>query len=237
LKSSSVIISGQSKTLYESDKPDSLILEFRDDFVAATGRKRKIPGRGGSNNQISSFLFEYLESYHVATHFIKRINSRKMLIRKMEMIPVRVLVRNIATESFCEKYKFKEGTVLDYPVIEHYLKNGEIKEPFVNEYHLYALHYTDPKEMRTIERMASKVNALLKSFFQRRNLQLVNFVLEFGRSKGKIMVGDEISGETCSILDIETNKHYKCDYMCIESRDAEKIYKFLLSKIVGNKEK
>ncbi len=233
MKKSAIVVKGQSKTLYESDKPDTLIQEFRDDFIAPSGRKRKISGRAKSNNLISAFLFEYLESYHVATHYIKTEDNKKMLVRKLEMIPVRVVVRNIATEAFCKKYKFKEGSVLDYPVIEHYLKTGEKDEPFVNDFHLYALHHATPKEMRTIERMASKVNALMKSFFLRRNMQLVDFVLEFGRFKGKILVGDEISPETCTIRDDSKNLRYQRDLIARESRDAEKVYKTLLTQIVG----
>ena len=234
MKKGAIIIKGQSKTLYESDKPDALIQEFRDDFKGPSGRLRKISGRGKSNNLISAFLFEYLESYHVATHYIKTEDSKKMQVRRLEMIPVRVIIRNIATGAFCKKYKFKEGSVLDYPVIEHYLKTGDKEEPFVNDYHLYALHHATPKEMRTIERMASKVNALLKSFFLRRNMQLVDFVIEFGRFKGKILVGDEISPETCTIWDESRNLKYHRDFITGESRDAEKIYKLLMAQIVGD---
>lgn len=232
MKSSSIVVSGQSKTLYESDKAENLILEFRDDFLSSPGRTRKIKGRGENNNQLSSFLFEYLESYHVGTHFIKRIDARRMLIRRMEMIPVRILIRNIATGLFCKKYNFEEGTTLDYPVLEHYLKTGEQEESFVNEFHIYALHFSNPKEMKTIERMASKVNALLKSFFGRRSLQLVDFILEFGRCKGKIFVSDEITAETCTIWDLASNERYNHDFLEKDSRVAEKMYKTLLSRII-----
>jgi phosphoribosylaminoimidazole-succinocarboxamide synthase len=237
LKKNEVVVSGQSKTLYESDKQENLVLDFRDEFTASSGRKRKISGRSESNNAISAFLMEFLESYHVPTHFVKRLNSHQMLVHRLEMIPIKVLIRNIATGKFGQRFKFKDGAVLDYPIIELYLKSGSNDEPFVNEHHLYALHYTTPPEMRTIERMASKINALLKSFFQRRNFHLVELSLEFGRNKGKLLVGDEISCETFIIWDTTTNEKYDPDYLNKEPKELEKIYKYLQSRILGGEEK
>ena len=236
MKKKAMIVSGQSKALHEADKPDTLIQGFRDDYTASTGRTRKIPGRAQSNNQISIHLFEYLESFHVPTHFIKRIDSKSMLVKWLEMIPVLVKVRNLATGSLCKKFKFKEGTVLDYPVIEHYLKTGAKDEPFVNDFHIYALNHSNPKEMKTIERMASKINALLKSYFQRRNLQLVDFTIEFGRYKGKLLLGDEISADTCALWDLSSKAKYSHNYLSKESKEVEKVYKYLLGRIVKGKE-
>lgn len=237
MKKNQMVVSGQSKTLYESEKPENLVLEFRDDFTASTSRKRKISGRAESNNAISSFLFEFLESYHVPTHFVKRLDSQHMLVHRLEMIPVRVLIRNVAAGKFCNYFNFKEGTVLDYPVIELYLKRGSSDEPFVNEHHLYALHHTIPSEMRTIERMASKINALLKSFFQRRNLQLVELNVEFGRNKGKLLTGDEISSDSCVLWDGITHEKYNLDYLNKEPKDLEKVYKHMQSRILGGEER
>ncbi len=220
-----LINEGKAKRLYQIDKPDLLIQEFKDDATAFNGKKRgKIKDKGALNNEISSFLFEYLEGYHIPTHFVKKLSDSEMLVKKLEVIPLEVVVRNIAAGSLCKRYGVKEGLELQYPIIEHYLKSDQLGDPPLNEYHIYAFCLALPEELKTVNRMASKVNAVLKSFFERRGIKLVDFKLEFGRHKGQILLGDEISPDTCRFWDTQTDKKLDKDRFRQDLGDSREAY-------------
>lgn len=199
---------GKAKILYQTDNEELLIQEFKDDATAFDGTKKgKIKGKGIINNQISTYLFNYLDSYHVPTHFVKTHSDNSMIIKKLDMIPVEVVMRNMATGSLVKRYGLKEGQELEHPVLEYYLKDDQKHDPMMNEHHILAFGQASSEELKLIERYAQKINAVLKSFFYRRNILLVDFKLEFGRNKsGKIVLGDEISPDTCRFWDSQTGE-------------------------------
>ncbi|RME01130.1 MAG: phosphoribosylaminoimidazolesuccinocarboxamide synthase, partial [Calditrichaeota bacterium] len=186
---------GKAKILYETDEPQYLIQEFKDDATAFNGKKKgRIANKGYVNNQVSGHIFRYLASYYVPNHFVDFHSDVAMVVRRLDMILVEVVVRNIAAGSFLKRTKHKEGDVLPKPVIEFYLKDDALGDPQITEKEIFQKELCTPEELETIRRLSLKINALLKSFFGRRNIQLVDFKLEFGRTPdGKILLADEIS--------------------------------------------
>lgn len=227
MKKKKKIYEGKSKKVYAVDDSDQLIHEFKDDAVVfESTRTELIKGKGIINKDIACYLFEYLEGFHIPTHFLKNLGGREMLVRQLEMIPVEVVMRNIAAGSFCKRYGIEEGKELNSPVMEFYLKNDEHHCPMINQTHIVAFQLATMDDFRMIERMTSKINAVLKSFFSRRNLRLVDFKVEFGQSKNKIILGDEISLDTCRLLDdnIESKpdkNRFRFDHLVDESAYEE----------------
>ena len=202
-----LIYEGRAKKLYRTDRPDLIVQEFGDDATALDGKKKtKVKDKGALNNQISSYLFEYLEGYHIPTHFVQQISDCEMLVKRLEVIPINVIIRNTAAGTLSTHYGMKEGIDLPHPILEHYLKSNHFPPPLLNEYHILVMGLATPEELKLINRMASKVNVVLKSFFERRGLRLVDFTLEFGRHNGQILLGDEISPDTCRLWDRKTDK-------------------------------
>jgi phosphoribosylaminoimidazole-succinocarboxamide synthase len=229
-----LLYEGKAKRLYKTDKEGLLVQEFKDDATAFDGAKKgKVPHKGEINNSISSFLFEYLDSYHIPTHFVRKLSLTEMLIKHLEIIQVEAVMRNVATGSLTRRYNIAEGTVLDFPIMEFYLKNDELGDPLINEHHAYAFGLATPEEMRAITRVSSKVNAILKSFLDRRGLTLVDFKLEFGRYNEGIMLGDEISPDTCRIWDKKTNKKLDKDRFRHDLGGVEKAYRELEDRLLN----
>jgi phosphoribosylaminoimidazole-succinocarboxamide synthase len=208
VKKKQKLYEGKAKIVYETDNEELLIQEFTDDAATPDAAKKgKIKSKGLVNNQMSAHLFTYLDSYHVPTHFVKSLANNSMIVKRLEMIPVEVVMRNIAAGSAVKRLGVEEGKELERPVLEYYLKDNEKEEPMVDDHHILALEYASAEELKQIERFARKINAVLKSFFQRRKLLLVDFTLEFGRNKsGKLTLGDQISADTCHFLDAETGE-------------------------------
>ncbi|MFQ5676969.1 MAG: phosphoribosylaminoimidazolesuccinocarboxamide synthase [bacterium] len=225
---------GKAKIIYETDNEDIYIQEFKDDATAGDGAKKgKIKAKGVVNNQVSAHLFNYLENYHVPTHFIKTHSDRSMYVKKLEMIPVEVVMRNIATGSLVKKYGIAEGTELEQPILEYYLKDDEKHDPMINENHIVSFGHATAEELKSIQRFTQKINAVLKSFFYRRNLMLVDFKLEFGRTKtGKICLGDEISPDTCRFWDIETNEKMDKDRFRQDLGKVEEAYEEVRQRVL-----
>lgn len=229
-----LLYEGKAKKLYLTTEEDKLIQEFKDDATAFDGAKKGvIPHKGEINNTISAFLFEYLENYHIPTHFFEVLSANEMIVRKLDIIPVEIVLRNVAAGSLCARYKIPEGTIMEYPVLEYYLKNDELHDPMINEYHAYAFGYATPDETKAINRIASKVNAILKSFFDRRNLVLVDFKLEFGKRGGEIFLADEISPDTCRIWDKKTHKKLDKDRFRHDMGGVDKAYLELRDRIIN----
>ncbi|MDZ7261572.1 MAG: phosphoribosylaminoimidazolesuccinocarboxamide synthase [candidate division KSB1 bacterium] len=234
MKKKKKIYEGKAKKLYTTDSPEQLIQEFKDEATAFDGTKRGlIKGKGAINNQISAHLFTFLESYLIPTHYIKTLTEKDMLIRKLDIIPIEVVMRNIAAGSLCKRYGIEEGKELEYPILEYYLKDDARHDPMINESHAIAFGYAKPEEMRSIERMASKINAVLKSFFLRRELKLVDFKLEFGRYKGKILLGDEISPDTCRLWDAITGKKLDKDRFREDLGEITEAYEEVRKRVLG----
>ena len=196
-------IIGSTKNLYESPRPGMLIQEFKKN-VADNGLKKPPKlSRAILANEISSYLFSCLEGFRIPTHFVEKISASEMLVRQLDVIPFKVRVVNIAIGSFCKRFGVKKGFALSFPIIEHYYKRSDLGQPLLNEFHVYSLGLATPEQLSTINRLASKANVILKSFFERRGLKLISIDLEFGVAENRIMIGDEISPRTCHFIDIQ----------------------------------
>ncbi len=197
------VYEGKTKKVYEAEHETELILEFKDDAVALTGSKAvHARGKGGLNNQMSSYMFRLLDSYHIATHFIRELSDKEMLVKKLAMIPVVVMVHDVAAGKLVKSYGLPQGKELECPIIEYYLKDDERDDPMINEDHIVSFGHATSVEIKEMHRLASKINAVLKAFLRRRDLQLVDIRLEFGRHQTRLLVADEISLNTIRCIDL-----------------------------------
>lgn len=233
MKVTELIKEGKNKKIWATDDEELVVQEFKDETIILDSNKKiKVKDKGAINNAISAHLFQYLENYYVPNHFVKVYKDKQMVCKKLDMIPVEIVVRNIAAGSFCDRYKLKVGDELATPVIEMFLKDEKLNNPMINEYHAYAFELATTDQMRTIIRSATKINAVLKSFFERRNLKLVDFKLEFGRFKNQILLGDELSLDTIRVWDVDKNGELNSKTFDLLSGNAEKIYTELKKRIL-----
>ncbi|HHY91807.1 MAG TPA: phosphoribosylaminoimidazolesuccinocarboxamide synthase [Firmicutes bacterium] len=202
---------GKAKIVYRTADPERYIVYYKDDATAFNGLKKgTISGKGELNNRISAHFFALLEQQGIPTHFEKLLSPREMLVKKVTILPIEVVVRNIAAGSLAKRLGLAEGTTLARPVLEYYYKSDELGDPMINEYHIYALNLANEAELKTLAEYALKVNTLLSAYLAERNLTLVDFKLEFGRTPGgEIILADEISPDTCRFWDART--HEKLD--------------------------
>lgn len=235
VKKKKKLYEGKAKIVHETDNEEYYIQEFKDDATAGDGAKKgKIKSKGSVNNQVSAQLFTYLESYHVPTHFVSMPSVNTMVIKKLEMIPIEVVMRNVATGSLVKRYGVEEGQELDAPILEFYLKDDANHDPMINEHHIVSFGHADAEEVKQIASYAKKVNAVLRAFFERRDLILVDFKLEFGRGKnGRITLGDEISPDTCRFWDAETGKKLDKDRFRQDLGGVEEAYEEVRSRIMN----
>jgi len=232
LKKKKKLYEGNDKKLYETEEAEQLIFEFKDTLPSDDVEKKIIiKGKGTINNLIACHLFEYLEGFNIPTHFIRNLGNKEMLIRKLEMIPIEIHVHNFATGILCERLGLEDGKVFDYPINEYYLKNEALKNPMINDFHAVSLGYAKLDEINMIKRFSSKINAVLKSYFNRRGFKLIFFKLEFGRHKNKVVLGDELSLSTCTLWDMKTNEKYDHDLSHLTVSEIEKSYESLKTRI------
>jgi phosphoribosylaminoimidazole-succinocarboxamide synthase len=224
---------GKAKRVYTTEEESILIQEFKDDATAFDGTKKgTIVKKGEFNCSISSVLFEYLGSYHVPTHFMRRLSPTEMVIKELQMVQIEAVMRNIAAGSLVKRYGIPEGQVLKHPIFELYLKDDDLGDPLINEYHAFSMGLANPEDIREIFRMTAKINALLKSFFERRDILLVDFKLEFGRDEdGEMFLADEISPDTCRFWDKNTNKKLDKDRFRFDLGNVEQAYEEVLGRI------
>ena len=228
------IYEGKAKILYETDEPDLLIQYFKDDATAFDATKRgTIKEKGIYNNKMSLIFFELLEKQGIPTHLIRVLDERSMLIRRLEIIPVEVTVRNIVAGGMSKLLGLEEGIVLDSPVLEYHYKNDILHDPLINEYHIYALKLATPVEIKAIEENSFKINQILKDFLIKRDLVLVDFKLEFGRFKQRVYLGDEISPDTCRFWDKGTGKKLDKDRFRRDMGNIEEAYQEVLKRVTS----
>ena len=203
-----MIYEGKAKKVYATDDPALLIVDYKDDATAFNGMKKgSIAGKGVINNQMSNRLMRRLEQAGVPTHFVEELSERETLVKRVEIVPLEVIVRNIAAGSFSKRYGVEEGRVFDAPTIEFSYKNDALGDPLINSSHVIALHLAAPEELDTIRRYAFRVNEVLSAFWASCGVTLVDFKLEFGRlADGTIVLADEISPDTCRLWDSVTKK-------------------------------
>lgn len=231
------IYEGKAKKLYTvKGKKDLLIQEFKDDATAFNAQKRgTILNKGIINNALTAHIFKYLEKKGVKTHLVEKINDRDMVVKHLKIIPLEVIVRNIAAGSVLKKTNLKEGQVLAKPIIEFSYKNDALGDPLINDSHALAMKIATENDIKTLKKTALKINSLLKSFFQKQGLKLVDFKLEFGKDKnGKILLGDEITPDTCRLWDAKTNKKLDKDRFRFDLGGVNEAYAEVSGRILGN---
>ena len=230
MKNRKKIYEGKAKILYQGPEPNTLIQYFKDDATAFNNKKKdQIPGKGVLNNFISELIMTRLKDVNISNHFIKRMNMREQLIKKLDIIPIEVVVRNIATGSLVKRLGIKEGKVLNRPIIEFYLKNDKLNDPIVNEEHIIVFEWATPNELEEIISLSSRINDFLTGYFFSLNIRLVDFKLEFGRywhnEEASIIVADEISPDNCRLWDVKTNRKLDKDRFRQNLGEVGKAYK------------
>ncbi|RMD46386.1 MAG: phosphoribosylaminoimidazolesuccinocarboxamide synthase [Aquificota bacterium] len=225
---------GKAKIIYSTNEPDKVIMYFKDSATAFDAvKKAEIEGKGIINNKIASFFFELLKGEGIPTHYIKRLSDREMLTYKVEIIPVEVVIRNLAAGSIVKRLGIPEKTLFDPPLIEFYLKNDELHDPIICEQHIYAMNLSTPEEIQKIKDIALKINDILKQFMKENGIILVDFKLEFGRKDKDIVLADEISPDTCRFWDAKTGEKLDKDRFRFDLGDLIEGYKKILDKIEG----
>lgn len=228
-----MIYEGKAKKVFATDDPEMLIVSYKDDATAFNGLKRgTIAGKGVINNQMSNALMAVLEKDGIPTHFVKELSERETVVKRVKIVPLEVIVRNIAAGSFSKRYGVEEGYVFDSPTIEFSYKNDELGDPLLNEYHAMAMHLATKEEIETIKKYSFDVNARLRAFWKECGVTLVDFKLEFGRlSDGSIVLADEISPDTCRLWDMATGEKLDKDRFRRDMGGVEEAYKEIMSRL------
>lgn len=227
---------GKAKKIFKTDDETKMIVHYKDDATAFNGEKKDtIAEKGVLNNTITAIIFEMLEKAGVKTHFIEKLNDREQLCQKVDIIPLEVIVRNEAAGSMAKRYGLEEGTPLKVTVLELSYKRDDLGDPLMNDYHAVAMGITTFEELKDIYSIASQVNDLLKAFFLKLGIKVIDFKLEFGKQSGEIYLADEISPDTCRFWDIETGKKLDKDVFRRNLGNLTDTYKELLERLEKGK--
>lgn len=203
-----LLYEGKAKQVYSTDNENEYVVYYKDDATAFNGEKKaEIDSKGILNNKISTIIFEMLNENKIKTHFIRSVSEREMLVKKVEILPLEVIIRNITAGSFCKRVGMEEGIILDEPIFELSYKNDDYNDPIINDDHAVAMKLATREELKYLREETLKINELLKDFFLKLNLKLVDFKIEFGKdAEGNIILADEISPDTCRLWDVDTNE-------------------------------
>ena len=229
------IYEGKAKKVFATDDPDVVLVDYKDDATAFTGLKKgTITGKGVINNRVTNFLMQMLEKNGIPTHYIEEISDRETLVKKVDIVPLEVIVRNIAAGSLSKRLGVPEGTKLKKTVIEYCYKNDDLGDPMVNEYHIAAMGWATEEEVKLIAGYSLKINKLLSSFLKQSNIELIDFKLEFGKtSDGTIVLADEISPDTCRFWDSKTHEKLDKDRFRRDLGGVEDAYQEILKRLMG----
>ncbi len=228
---------GKAKKIFKTDDESKVIVHYKDDATAFNGEKKDtIMEKGVLNNTITAIIFEMLEKAGIKTHFIEKLNDREQLCQKVDIIPLEVIVRNEAAGSMAKRYGLEEGTELKVTVLELSYKRDDLGDPLMNDYHAVAMGITTFDELNAIYSVASQVNDLLKAFFLKLGIKVIDFKLEFGKQNGEIYLADEISPDTCRFWDIETGKKLDKDVFRRNLGNLTDTYKELLERLEKGKD-
>lgn len=199
------LYSGKAKTVYTTDDPDKLILEFRNDTSAFDGEKlAKLDRKGMVNNRFNAFIMQKLQQAGIPTHFDSLLSDQESVVKKLEMLPVECVVRNLSAGSLCRRLGVEEGQQLDPPIFEFFLKNDALHDPMINDYHILSFKWASAEEIARMKELTFQVNGVLKQLFQDAGLLLVDYKLEFGRFGGELVLGDEFTPDGCRLWDAKT---------------------------------
>ena len=226
---------GKAKKVFATDDPELLIVDYKDDATALDGLKKgTIEGKGAINNRMSNYLMTLLEKKGVPTHLVRELSDRETVVKRVSIVPLEVIIRNISAGSFAKRYGVEEGIVFDEPTIEFSYKNDDLHDPLINSYHALALGLATKGEIETIKRYAFTVNSVLCEYFLGLGVRLVDFKLEFGRlPSGEIVLADEISPDTCRFWDAKTNEKLDKDRFRRDMGGVEEAYKEMMHRVLG----
>ncbi len=225
---------GKAKKVFATDDPDLVIVSYKDDATAFNGLKKgTIEGKGVINNKMTNYMFGLLEKEGVPTHLVQELNDRETLVKKVEIVQLEVIIRNVAAGSFSKRMGVEEGKALLTPILEYSYKNDDLGDPFINDYYALALGIATKEELDTIAKYAFKVNEFMLKYFKEIGIDLIDFKIEFGRFKGQILLADEISPDTCRFWDSKTHEKLDKDRFRRDMGGVEDAYKEIRRRIFG----
>lgn len=229
-----MLYEGKAKKVYKTDDETLFIVDYKDDATAFNGiKKGTIVGKGIINNKMSNLVFQYLEKSGIQTHFVEQLSDRETVVKKVEIVPLEVIVRNVAAGSFSKKYGVEEGTALNNPILEFSYKNDALGDPMINDSQILAIGIAKKEELQTISEMVLKINELMKQYFKEIGIKLIDFKVEFGRCEGKIILADEISPDTCRLWDLQTNEKLDKDRFRRDLGNVEEAYQEVWKRITS----
>ena len=229
------IYEGKAKKVFKTDDPELLIVDYKDDATAFNGLKKgTIAGKGAINNRVTNHLMKMLESKGIPTHFVEQLSDRETVVKKVKIVPLEVIIRNIAAGSMSKRLGIEEGKVLPVTVLEYSYKNDDLGDPLINDYHALAMELCTREELDQIANYALKINEILKEYFKEVNVDLVDFKLEFGKlSDGTIVLADEISPDTCRFWDATTGAHLDKDLFRRSLGGEADAYQEVMKRLLG----
>lgn len=235
MKKCEMLYEGKAKKVYTTEDPELYIVDYKDDATAFNGLKKgTISGKGVINNRVTNHLMKMLESKGIPTHFVEELSDRETVVKKVKIVPLEVIVRNIAAGSMSKRLGIEEGTVLPTTVLEYSYKNYDLGDPLINDYHALAMQLCTREELDQIASYAFKINEILKAFFKEINVDLVDFKLEFGKlSDGTIVLADEISPDTCRFWDATTHEKLDKDRFRRDMDNVDEGYHEIMKRLLG----
>ncbi len=230
-----LLYEGKAKKVYKTDDEDLLIVSYKDDATALDGLKKgTISGKGAINNRMSNHLMQILEKNGVHTHFVEELNDRDTVVKKVSIVPLEVIIRNVSAGHFAQRYGVKEGIIFAEPTIEFSYKNDDLHDPLLNSYHAIALGLATREEIEIIKAASFKVNKILSEYFLSLGVRLIDFKLEFGKTKdGQIILADEISPDTCRFWDAKTGEKLDKDRFRRDMGGVEEAYNEMMRRVFG----
>ena len=234
MKKMEQIYEGKAKKVFATDDPAIVIVDYKDDATAFNGLKKgTIAGKGVVNNKVSNHFFRLLESHGIPTHFIEQLSDRETAVRRVQILPVEVIVRNRAAGSFSKRMGVAEGTALSCPILEFSYKNDELGDPFINSYYIRALSIATDAEMEKVKEYSFRINDILRTYLDGLGIELIDFKLEFGRCDGEVILADEISPDTCRFWDKATGKKLDKDRFRRDLGEVEEAYREIIRRLMG----
>ena len=227
-----LLYEGKAKKVYTTEDPDVLIVSYKDDATAFNGLKKgTIVGKGAINNRMTNYIFKKLEEKGVPTHYIEELNDRETAVKKVEIVPLEVIIRNFSAGSFAKKMGMEEGVQFKCPTLELSYKNDDLGDPFINKYYALALDLATEEEIDAITRYAFQVNEVMKEYFASLNIELIDFKIEFGRYHGQIILADEVSPDTCRLWDKDTHEKLDKDRFRRDLGNVEDAYQEVFRRL------
>ena len=227
-----LLYEGKAKKVFTTEDPDALIVSYKDDATAFDGQKKgTIVGKGAINNRMTNHVFKLLEAEGVPTHLIQELNDRETAVKKVEIVPLEVIIRNFSAGSFAKKMGMEEGIELKCPTLEFSYKNDDLHDPFINSYYALALDLATQEEIDVISKYAFKVNEVMRKYFAGLGIELIDFKIEFGRCHGQIILADEVSPDTCRLWDKETHEKLDKDRFRRDLGNVEEAYNEVFKRL------